>query len=294
MADFKASGGGAVATDVTGAVTEPPTANSLQDILHKDGSFTFDNTSDSLEALRDFMATLDTKLDTIDDFVDTEVAAIQSDLDNGTDGLGALKSLLDAIPTTTMRGTDSAALASVVGALNTAAATGAVTSTDEIMAYVKQLVTGQLRSVQPMDFWSVIDPIITLNASAGDEALPSVTVANIPSGAVVSHAYVMMKIRAMEDTSGSSNSIVLAGTEHIQIDKTGGSYIDAITMVAGMWEVAGTTRDGGDYLVGSLNVASEVDGNDTYELKIEGADVTAANLILRDVQVGIRVYLTPE
>jgi hypothetical protein len=33
--------------------TTPPVANTLSDILHKDGSFTFDNTTDSLEALSD-------------------------------------------------------------------------------------------------------------------------------------------------------------------------------------------------------------------------------------------------
>ena len=39
-------------------------------------------------------------------------SAAAVDLANGTDGLGALKALLDAIPTTAMRGTDNAALAS--------------------------------------------------------------------------------------------------------------------------------------------------------------------------------------
>ena len=38
----------------------------------------------------------------------TLIDALQTDLDNGTDGLGALKALLDAIPTTAMRGTDGA------------------------------------------------------------------------------------------------------------------------------------------------------------------------------------------
>jgi len=46
------------------------------------------------------------------DTVNTAVNGIQVDLSNATDGLGALKALLDAIPTTPMRGTDNAALAS--------------------------------------------------------------------------------------------------------------------------------------------------------------------------------------
>ena len=53
---------------------------------------------------------------------------------------GRLDLLLDAIPTTAMRGTDNAALASVVGALNDAAADGDPTTTDTAMKYVKQLI----------------------------------------------------------------------------------------------------------------------------------------------------------
>jgi hypothetical protein len=52
-----------------------------------------------------------------------------------------VQDVVDAIPTTAMRGTDNAALASVVGALNDAAAAGAVTDVDTAMAYIKQLVT---------------------------------------------------------------------------------------------------------------------------------------------------------
>lgn len=53
--------------------------------------------------------------------IDTVADGIQTDLDNATDGLGALKTLIDAvktvvdgIPTTAMRGTDSAALATAL------------------------------------------------------------------------------------------------------------------------------------------------------------------------------------
>ena len=46
----------AVIADLTTAVTEPPTAKSLHDILHKDGSYTYDNETDSLEAIADSVA----------------------------------------------------------------------------------------------------------------------------------------------------------------------------------------------------------------------------------------------
>lgn len=38
-------------------------------------------------------------LATIAGYIDTEIVALQTDLDNGTDGLGALKALIDAVPT---------------------------------------------------------------------------------------------------------------------------------------------------------------------------------------------------
>lgn len=47
---------------------------------------------------------------------------------------------LDAIPTTPMRGTDNAALASVLGALNNVAAAGDPTDADTLMQYIKQLI----------------------------------------------------------------------------------------------------------------------------------------------------------
>lgn len=53
---------------------------------------------------------------------------------------GRLDLLLDAIPTTAMRGTDNAALASVVGALNNVAAAGDPTDADTLMQYIKQLI----------------------------------------------------------------------------------------------------------------------------------------------------------
>jgi len=45
----------AILAAINAAVPGPPTAKSLQDILHKDGGFTFDHTTDSLEAIRDYL-----------------------------------------------------------------------------------------------------------------------------------------------------------------------------------------------------------------------------------------------
>jgi len=105
---------------------------SVQDVLALDGS-----TFDAIPAPAD-MATL-TALGLL---VVPDAAGIAAGLHGTTDGLiGDVQDVVDAIPTTAMRGTDNAALASVVGALNDAAAAGAVTDVDTAMAYIKQLVT---------------------------------------------------------------------------------------------------------------------------------------------------------
>jgi hypothetical protein len=62
------------------------------------------NGTDGLGALKALLDTLTTNVATVDTVAD----GIQTDLSNGTDGLSALKALLDAIPTTAMRGTDEA------------------------------------------------------------------------------------------------------------------------------------------------------------------------------------------
>jgi hypothetical protein len=49
----------------TVGVTVAPTANTLADTLHKDGSFTYDNTTDSLEALSDKIVSANSDIDSV-------------------------------------------------------------------------------------------------------------------------------------------------------------------------------------------------------------------------------------
>ena len=76
------------------------------------------------------------RLDLLLDATLADTNELQGDWANG----GRLDLLLDAIPTTAMRGTDSAALASVAGAL-TDGAVGAVSTTDTLMGYIKGILT---------------------------------------------------------------------------------------------------------------------------------------------------------
>jgi predicted secreted protein len=162
------------------------------------------------------------------------------------------------------------------------------------MAYLKQVVTNQLATTHEMTFFSEVDDLITVNAAAADETFPPVTVADVPAGATVVRAILGVIVGEFEDTSTAENSVVLAGTEHFQIDKTGGTYIDAIKLLAGQWLTPASGRRGGTVLIGDIDISSEVDDNDTYEIKWEGADVTGASLLLRDVQTFIKLWYTIE
>lgn len=154
------------------------------------------------------------------------------------------------------------------------------------------LATAGARIVCRMDFWSEIDDLISLDSTSGDETLPPVTVAGIPSGATILRVLAGISIGEFEDTSTSENKVVLAGTEHIQVDKSGGTFIDAIKLLAGQWLTPASGRRGGAVQIGNLDIKAEVDGDDTYEFQIEGADVTGDSLLLRGVQTFLIVYFT--
>lgn len=143
-----------------------------------------------------------------------------------------------------------------------------------------------------IDFWSELDDLVTITTTPVNITLPSVTVVGVPNGARIIRVVAMLKYRAAEDTSGAINSLVLAGTEHIQVDKTGGTFVDAIRLIASTIQLAATSRDGGDVWVGDIDIKAEVDANDTYELRWEGADAVGNNLLIRDLQTGLRVYFT--
>ena len=72
----------AIIADVTSAVDEPPTAKSLHDILHKDGSYTYDNTTDALEMVSDKIGVFSGEVGTDqDDSIRASLDLAHTDLD---------------------------------------------------------------------------------------------------------------------------------------------------------------------------------------------------------------------
>ncbi len=100
-------GGGDVIAALNTAVTEPPTEKSLHDILHKDGSYNYDNTTDSLEAIADGVGAISSPTDVTDAVPNTPTAKSLQDIlskldgantyDNTTDSLEAISDKVTAI-----------------------------------------------------------------------------------------------------------------------------------------------------------------------------------------------------
>lgn len=171
----------------------------------------------------------------------------------------------------------------------TDAAVTAVGTTKSLMAYLKGLIPLTPGALFQVDFWSVPQEEVAVTAVAGDLALPDVTVAGLPTGSTVVRAVAMFKARVIENTNGAVNK--LNGAQEIQVrDDTPGAWADAINFVDDQFGIAASTREGGDVLVGALDLSATVDGNDTYNFQWDEAVADQANLQFNDVQVGLRIW----
>lgn len=244
----------------------------------------------------------------------TLIDAVEAKLDDATYGLSALNNDLDTLLarlTATRAGYldnlsgGAVALASVctetrlaeLDAANLPAVTDAIKAkTDNLPsdpADESELEARLARKVSCMTFWSDVDDEILLPAVAADVDLPNVVVANIPSGSTIIQAVVLLKVRAIENTSASGVNAI-KGAQNIRIKVSTGTWgvddIVAINLIDNQWSVAASTREYGDVQVGDNDVKSVVTGNATYNLRFEDALVDYANLKLSDVQVGIRIW----
>jgi hypothetical protein len=143
-----------------------------------------------------------------------------------------------------------------------------------------------------MDFWSdsVEEKAVTaaqVTAAVG----AAVVVADLPAGATVVRAIVMMKFRMVENTNAAENSLDCGAAQPIQIDDVANTGMrDCIDFVDEQFKIAAETREGGDVLIGDINVADRVDGNDTYDFQWLNAKAHLANIQFNDIQMGIRIY----
>jgi len=137
-----------------------------------------------------------------------------------------------------------------------------------------------------MDFWSAsLEEVQLGDAVAGATVtLPTVTVADLPAGATIVRAIAMFKFRMVENSNVAANK--LSGAQEIQI----AGSVDAINFVADQFTLAAETREGGDVIIGAIDIATTVTANGAYAFHWDLALADVASLLFNDVQVGLRIW----
>jgi hypothetical protein len=123
---------------------------------------------------------------------------------------------------------------------------------------------------------------VALTGGAGDKTLPSVTLPNI-TGTIV-HVYAGFKFRMIENTNAAANKLNGAQDIQVRVD-TPGAWADAINFVDDQFGLAASTREGGDCIIGNIDLVGTVTAfNDIYEFQWDEAVADQANLQFNDVQ----------
>jgi hypothetical protein len=167
----------------------------------------------------------------------------------------------------------------------------APTAADSLMRYVKGLITGMARQLFVMDFWSDMMEEIAVTGAQSTIALPTVTVASLPAGAIIVRAIGIFKFRMVENTNPAANKLDAAAPLPIQFDDSVATgYVTAIDFVDDAFSLAASTRESGDVIIGDNNISARVDGNDVYSCRWLNAKADLANLQFNDCQIGLRIW----
>lgn len=268
-------------------VPASPTAGSVNDILSKAaGANTFDKSTDSLEALRDRIDTLNTAdqadlddilLDTgttlpatltgIEnkiDTVDTVVDGIQTDLSNATDGLGALKTLIDTAIS------DIGTVDTVVDGIQTdldnatdglGALKSLIDTVDAVVDNIEDYVDGTTATPTAYRREIGVTQFFTKNITAAANA-GSTTVATITSQACMVKSIVLRSNGAT--TADLTSAAVKGGTSAAFV------FISSDT-------AAQASIDATDKQV-SWTGSATLDSTKTIIIDLQGTDVTAVDL----------------
>lgn len=147
-----------------------------------------------------------------------------------------------------------------------------------------------------MDFWSDPQEEVQVPAAAATLVFtPTVTIADLPADATIVRAIAMFKFRMVENAHATLANNLDGGTvpntsQVIQVKETAaGAYIDAINFVANQFTLAAATREGGDVLIGSIDIKAQVDGNDSYTFQWLMRKAAQDFINLNDCQVGLRI-----
>jgi len=161
---------------------------------------------------------------------------------------------------------------------------------------IDTLVQQSVTKVSMMEFWSLIDDIITLTTATTNVTLPNIGITDIPANTTIIRSIGMIKMRALNNTSQAANAINGGSAIYIKLN-TGTWGIDDVALINvadNAWSTTASTKEGGMLVEGSFDASAEVTGNGIYNLRFDGnIFVDGNNLELIDVMVGLKVYFIP-
>jgi hypothetical protein len=143
--------------------------------------------------------------------------------------------------------------------------------------------------ISEFDLWSGPTAAFTVTSVAANVNFNGITIAGIPTGAVITQAKVLLKFRGIEEDSGSANA--LNGDQIIQAQKAvGGSWITALTLKNSMLNCPADSRDPGDVWIGTEDIKAQVPANGSVlSMRWYQAVVVGNSVYVRDMQVGVRI-----
>lgn len=145
------------------------------------------------------------------------------------------------------------------------------------------------RATRFLDFWSVSQECVIIPAAAADQSLPSVVVSGLPSDCTILRVVAMFKFRKVENTNAAANA--LSGAQEIQVnDAAATGWLDAINFIDNQFTIPATTPEGGDVVIGAVDIKVIVDGDDTYSFQWDEAVADLATIEFNDIQMGLRVW----
>lgn len=144
-----------------------------------------------------------------------------------------------------------------------------------IDAEITTIITSQGRQRDRIVKWSEGKVQVVIDAAGATTLLSTITIDTLPTGATIASAYLMVKFRMIENKYAGVNKLnggtVALTSQVFQIqDDGGGAWTDGINLPDDYFTLADGAREGGDVLVGTLNVgvSNVVDGNDTYNIRL--------------------------
>ena len=158
---------------------------------------------------------------------------------------------------------------------------------------VRQDISKLNRILNSMDFWSDVGEEVVITGTQGTvtAGLSNVVVADLPSGATIVRAIVLMKFRMVENTYAGINKLDATAALPMQIDDAGNTgMLTCLDFGDDLFTLANTTREGGDIITGDIDVSARVDANDTYDFQWLNAKADQNNINFNDVQMGIRIW----